>query len=198
MEKLILTDVDGVLLNWTTQFHEYMSNKGHQKRSGALTYRQEANFPQLNGSEVREIINYFNTSAWLMGLPPYRDARSGVARLLEHGYKFHAITAMGNDDNWALRARKINLAQLFGHDVFVEITATDMYDPNAKRAALSEYKNSGLYWIEDSPPNAELGAELGLKPLLMLNDHNTDYEPKGNIERVSSWVQICDIILDTD
>jgi FMN phosphatase YigB (HAD superfamily) len=194
-KRLILSDVDGILLDWTTHFHKYMSNLGYEKRPGPLTYRQEANYPQLKDYKVREIISYFNSSAWLLGLKPYMDARSGVARLLEHGYKFHAITAMGNEDDWALKARKINLAQVFGQDAFVEVTATSMYDVDSKREALSEYKDTGLPWIEDNWENYKLGVELGLNAILMNHPHNNQQNYK-NTQRVNNWSEICNLLLN--
>jgi hypothetical protein len=133
----------------------------------------------------------------MLDVPVFRDARSGVAKLVEEGYKFHAITAMGLDP-YAREARKINLERVFGYDTFVELTVTDIYDPDSKRKTLEQYRDSGLYWIEDKPSNAELGAELGLRSIMIDHPYNVDYKPRNEITRVSSWSDICKIILDND
>lgn len=194
MEKLILTDVDGVLLSWEDHFHAYMKSHGHQRAyDGSSSYWKESEY-NLSQDEARKMVYHFNTSAWMLDLPTFKDSRSGVARLVDEGYRFHAITAMGVDP-YAREARKINLERVFGYNVFSELTVTDMYDPDSKREVLDQYRDSGLFWIEDKPENAELGAELGLRSILLDHPHNSDYQPQNKIPRVSSWSDICDLIL---
>jgi len=194
MEKLIVTDVDGVLLDWENHFHDYMHSQGHERAYGQPSYWQELHYPELSKVEARKMVYHFNTSAWIMGIPAFRDARSGVARLVEGGYKFVAITAMGND-SYSHMARKFNLEQMFGSDVFVDVICTDMYDPNGKRAALAKYVRNGRLWIEDKPSNAELGAECGYRSVLMLHPHNEEHV-SDNVEQVNSWADICEIALN--
>lgn len=197
MEKLIVTDADGVLLDWENHFHAYMRSHGHERAYGNNTYWQEMNYPTLSKDEARKMVYHFNTSAWIVDMPAFRDSRSGVASLVEAGYKFVAITAMG-DDPYSKQVREINLERMFGYDVFEDVICTDMYDPNSKVEALTKFGGFNHPWIEDKPSNAELGANMGYRSFLMLHKHNEDYEPVGNIESVSSWGQLCDIILDTD
>lgn len=194
--KLIITDVDGVILDWGAHFHAYMQSHGHQKAHDNPSYWQETYYPHLSDIEAKKMVYHFNTSAWMMGLPPLRDARSGVGRLVEHGYQFIAITAMGTD-RFSLLARNYNLENLFGKDVFVDVIGTDMYDHNSKRAELRGYE--GHYWIEDRVENAILGTEMGLDTILMDHAYNADFgESEHGIKRVSCWANICDFILDTD
>lgn len=195
-EKLILCDCDGVLLAWEDHFHDYMQSQGHVRAYEHVTYWQETHYPELTVEEARKAVYNFNTSAWMMAIPAFRDARSGVARLVEQGYRFHAITAMGTDP-MAKKLRWINLEQTFGKDVFVELTTTDSYDPDAKREALTQYQNSGLPWIEDSTKNALLGHELGLRSILMEHNHNR-HLVADHIERVSSWANIYDLLVGSD
>lgn len=197
MERLILTDVDGVLLDWETHFHDYMRSHGHEQAYESNSYWQESNYPHLSQDEAKKMVYHFNTSAWILGMPAFRDARTGVAKLVENGYKFVAITAMG-DDPFSHQARKINLENIFGKDTFIELICTDMYDPNSKFKDLCRFGGHGHPWIEDKPSNAELGAKLGYRSFLMSHKHNETYEPENEIESVKSWAQICDSILDTD
>lgn len=194
MEKLILTDVDGVLVAWDTHFHTYMRSRGHEKAHNRHSYWQETYYPHMSEDKAREMVYHFNTSSWMIDVPAYKDARTGVARFVDNGYKFIAVTAMGLDP-YALEVRKINLERLFGRNVFADVIATDMYDPDSKRESLSDFKDTGLPWIEDKPSNAELGAELGLNSFLLEHGYNKDYKPVGNVKCVSSWADICDVIL---
>jgi len=194
LEQLILTDVDGVLLWWEEHYHNWMQSQGHRRALGVQSYWQDDHYPHLSQDEARQLVYYFNTSAWMLDVPVFRDARSGVAKLVEAGYRFHGVTAMGLD-SYAREARKINLERVFGHDVFVDLTVTDIYDPDSKRKTLEQYRNSGLFWIEDKPENAELGAELGLRSILIDHPYNAEYEPRNEITRVSSWADICELIL---
>ena len=54
-----------------------------------------------------------------------------------------------------------------------------------KDEALAEYKDSGCWWIEDKPANADLGLTLGLNSILIEHGHNKDY--KGNAIVVKKW-----------
>lgn len=193
-EKLILSDVDGCLLDWEPHFHNYMRSQGHERAYGIDSYWQELLYPKLSQDEARKLVYNFNTSAWMIRVPALRDARSGVARLVEHGYQFHVVSAMGIDP-YARMARMINLEQLFGFDAISELTVTDMHDPDSKRETLSQYRDTGLPWIEDKPSNAALGAELGLRTFLMDHSYNQEFNA-DNVERVSSWADICGLILN--
>jgi hypothetical protein len=108
----------------------------------------------------------------------------------EHRYVFHCITSVSTEPN-AVKLREMNLRKLFGKTAFERVvclpTGAD------KHEALSEYKNSGLYWIEDKPENAHVGHKLGLRSILMEHGHNmAHYHPE--IPIVKNWKEIYDII----
>jgi phosphoglycolate phosphatase-like HAD superfamily hydrolase len=194
LEKLIVTDVDGVLLNWEEHFHEYMRSHGHQKAHDNPSYWQETYYPHLSEVRAREMVYHFNTSAWMMGLPALHDARSGVARLVEAGYEFVAVTAMG-EDPFSLLARTYNLDQLFGAGVFREVIATNMYDPDSKVSTLNRWADQNIPWIEDKPTNATLGARMGYNTFIMNHLYNAEFDEGDDIKRVNSWTDICEVIL---
>ena len=95
-----------------------------------------------------------------------RDARSGVAKLIEAGYDFHVITSLSLD-KYAKKARVKNLQNIFGKDVFTNKNVTCLDTGADKDEALAPYKDSGMYWIEDKTANAVLGADMGLNTLLV-------------------------------
>ena len=197
MDNIILTDMDGVTLDWETPFHKYMQSRGHIKAHERPSYWQETYYPDLSEERAREMVYHFNTSAWMMDLPAFRDARGGVARLVDEGYMFTGLTAMGTDP-YSLLARNYNVDAVFGKQAFNDVIATDMYDPDSKRAELTRLFKPGRFWIEDKPANAVLGREIGYETLLITHPHNEEFDCEANdIKRVNSWSDICEVILDT-
>lgn len=192
--KLIITDVDGVLLDWETHFHAYMQSHGHQRAyDGSGSYWKEDEYSHLSRDEARKMVYHFNTSSWMIDVPAFKDARIGVARLVDAGYRFVAITAMGTDP-YAKMVREVNLERTFGYGTFEDVIVTDMYDPNSKVNALKKFSGQNLPWIEDKVSNAELGVDMGYNTFLMTHKYNEDFDEGDEITRVDSWADICEII----
>ena len=187
-EKIILTDCDGVLLAWEGAFHDWMIGKGFTKKAEA-TYDISTTFgiPKTLG---KKLVKEFNESAWMGFLPAYKDARSGVAKLVEHGWQFIVITSLRLDPK-AQMLRVSNLKNIFGKNVFIEVICLDTGED--KDEELVKFKDSGLWWIEDKPENAECGLKYGLKPILIEHEHNKDHEVKG-IVNAYDWEEIYNII----
>lgn len=189
--KTILTDCDGVMLNWEAGFITWMAQKGHNKVDAdeydvAKAYGLEKTF-------AKNLVKEFNNSAWMGHLPALRDARSGIATLVDNGYTFMCITSLSLDA-YAKKARVKNLQNIFGKDVFTAKNVICLDTGADKDEALAEYKDSGLYWIEDKTENAVLGSDIGLKTLLINHGHNQDCED-SRITRVANWAEISNIIL---
>jgi hypothetical protein len=134
----------------------------------------------------------FNESAAIGFLPALRDAAHYIKRLHEeHGYVFHCITSLSNDKS-AQKLRVMNVHKIFGELTFEKFVFLDTGAD--KDEALEKYKNSGLYWIEDKPQNADLGHKLGLKSLLVSHPHNEHHECAYPM--VKNWRQIYKIITE--
>jgi hypothetical protein len=187
-EKLILTDCDGVLLDWEVAFQDWMKQHGYEKKVEAI-YDISTTYG-IDKTEGKGLVREFNESAWMGFLPALRDARSGVAKLVEAGYKFVVITSLSLDEKARL-LRISNLKNIFGKNVFVDVICLDTGAD--KDDELAKYAGTGLWWIEDKPENAECGLKYGLKPILIEHAHNADHEVDG-IEYVSTWAEIADLI----
>jgi hypothetical protein len=119
-----------------------------------------------------------------------RDAIHYVKKLHEeHGYVFHCITSLSKNRN-AQKLREMNLDKLFGRTVFEQVVC--LATGADKDQALEPYRDSGLFWIEDKTENAEVGANMGLKSIIMEHGFNMNYS--GPIPLVKNWAQIYDII----
>jgi FMN phosphatase YigB (HAD superfamily) len=187
-DKLILTDCDGVLFDWEYAFDQWMKRHGYLKHN-AGDYKIHINY-DLDEKETKRLIRMFNESAWIRKLPPLRDAIHYVKKLhSEHGYIFHAITSLSNDD-YSQHLRTKNLREMFGDSVFEKYIYLDTGAD--KDEVLKDYEGSGCYWIEDKPENADTGLKFGLDSILISHDHNKNYN--GDAKCVSKWKQIYNII----
>lgn len=190
--KIILTDADGVLLDWEYSFDVWMRQHGFNRvEGGALKYDIGKRYG-IDRDQGRKLIKIFNESAFMGFLPALRDSMYYVKRLHEeHGYIFHCITSLTRDEN-ACELRRMNLRKLFGETAFEKFVFLDTGAD--KDEALEPYRGSGLWWIEDKIVNCEVGLNLGLRPLLVEHGHNMEYDNKS-IPRVKNWKEIYERIV---
>jgi FMN phosphatase YigB (HAD superfamily) len=189
--NIILTDADGVLLNWEWAFDCWMNEHGFKKQKGTEFAYSIGTRYGIDEAQGKKLIKIFNESAAIGFLPPLRDAIHYVKKLHEeHGYVFHCITSLSKNKN-AQRLRKMNLEKLFGETVFEEIvclgTGADKDD------ALEPYRDSGLWFIEDKIENAETAERMGINGMLVEHGHNMNHET--NIPIVKNWKEIYEIII---
>lgn len=191
-EKTILVDCDGVLLDWEYAFHGWMTRHGYNMcQDGFDMYKIHERYAMAK-PDAKRLVRMFNESAQIRKLPPLRDAIKYVKKLHEeHGYVFHAITSLSNDQ-YAQHLRTKNLRELFGETVFEKYVYLDTGAD--KDEALKEYRDTECYWAEDKPENANLGDTLGLDAILMNHAHNEDEEINEGVTRVLNWKEIYDII----
>lgn len=185
-KNLILTDCDGVCLDWEWAFNVWMQEHGFEEVAGSkLNYDMSVRYG-ISREQVVKLIKVFNESAAIGFLPAQRDAMYYIKKLFEkHGYRFHAITSVSLDPN-AIKLREMNIHKLFG-DAFERIVCLDT--GAHKDEALEEYEGTGLYWIEDKWSNAETGYKYGLRPLVLEHGHNmTEYHPEITI--LKNWKEI--------
>ena len=180
MNKIILTDCDGVLLNWEGAFTNWMSMRGY---SVDLLNRREYHMGKrygISSEEKDRTVRAFNESAWMKYLNPLRDAVYYVDLLhRKHGYTFHMCTSLTTDE-YAQKLRIENIERLFGKTAFTKYIFCDTGAD--KDEALEPYRDSGYLWVEDKVENAELGLQMGLDSVLISHpwniNHNNDHIPK--------------------
>ena len=186
---LILTDCDGVLLNWEYAFDVWMSRKGYNKVESYKYDYSIGNRYGIGYKQSKDLIRDFNESAMIGFLPPLRDAVEYVQKLhRRHGCVFHVITSLSLDPA-ACQLRTQNLQKIFGENVFDGFTYLDTGAD--KKEALAKYMDKELYWIEDKVENAEVGKHFGLNSILIEHGHNMDYQ---GIPKVKNWKELYDMI----
>lgn len=190
--KLILSDADGVLLDWEWAFSVWMQQRGFTLTEGhKKTYSLHHHYTDLSPAEAKKSIKLFNESAAIGFLPALRDSMFYVKRLYEeHGYRLRVITSLSLDENSG-KLREMNLRKLFGDAIESVICLDTGAD---KDEALEPYRNSNLWWIEDKPENADVGHNIGLKSILVEHGHNMDHSTSYPV--VKNWKEIYSIITE--
>ena len=185
MEKVILTDCDGVLLNWESHFDEWMNSNGYYMKPDNRGHYDICLRYGLAKPRKDELVRAFNESAVIGFLPPHRDAVKYVRKLHEeYGYVFRVITSLSKL-SFANYLRVRNLREVFGTAIEQVICLDTGAD---KDEALEPYRGRNMFWIEDKPQNALVGSNVGLTSILMLHDHNV--EEIGPFIKVRTWREI--------
>ena len=190
-EKIILTDIDGVMLDWEFAFNSWMEVHGHSLDDKDVY--SIATAYNLADSKARALIRTFNESAAIGFLPPLRDAQYYVKKLHEkHQYRFVAITSLSIDP-YAKKLREQNLSKIFGPNTFKEVICLDCGADKSDVLGLKAVKYPGAVWVEDKPSNADIGSKLGLDSFLMLHGHSLKYKGKARV--VKNWEELYKKIL---
>jgi FMN phosphatase YigB (HAD superfamily) len=194
MSKMIITDCDGVLLDWNLAFTTWMERKGYRPVRGKefnWCIGQRYNLP--DDADTAKLVFEFNESAAVGFMEPFRDAESGVRELKEAGYSFYALTSLSTWQ-YAEELRRINLENIFGKDVFDRVHCLSTGAPKGLALYELSVKYPGAWFIDDHPHNVEDGVDVGLKTLLFDHMFNKSANVPG-AHRVATWSQVCDHIL---
>jgi len=192
-ERLILTDCDGVILNWNAGFNKWMEFHGYKMLENSSHYYKISKRYGIEKDLSEKLVKEFNNSSDIGFLSAYRDSLYYMDLLYrKHGYKFGVITSLSNYPA-SQKLRKGNLDKLFGSDMFEFLICLDTGAD--KDQALAKFQDSECFWIEDSVKNAEVGANMGLRSLLMEHPYNVAEELADGVTRVKNWSEIYSIIV---
>ncbi len=176
--KILLTDIDGVCLNWSKQFDKYLDYY-----HPGVNIKDPTEYDAYKDFE--SIMKAHNNSAWMGFLEPWKDAKEVLASLKKEGWEVHACTAMGFDPH-AIALRKINLETHFP-GVFNRMDTVGFGE--SKEKWLEKYRHTDCIWVEDKISNAKLGAQMGMKSFLMKQSYNAQCDD-SRIVKVDNWQQI--------
>ena len=188
----ILTDADGVLLNWRDSFDYYMMYNHSIFATGDVREYDQTIRYNMASEDINRYILQFNNSSNIGFLPPLYDSVKYVKKLYEMGYTFKVITSLSlNPFSQELRTK--NLKKIFGN----AILSIDYLDTSAdKDEILEEYSHTypEHYWIEDKVKNAFVGAKFGFDSMLLKHPY-TKLEDTTGITVCSDWKQIYERII---
>lgn len=195
MQKIILTDIDDVVLAWEFPFHTWMETHGYMKKAIPSLQFDVATTYNLSDMETDELIQAFNDSAAIGFLPPLRDAQEYIKKLYEDGYRFIAVTASTSDE-FAKQLRIRNIKKMFGEETFLDFFILPIGASKFETLSMLAKEYPGAYWVEDSPEHAFVGHSLGFKTFLMLHGRNkvSKYDPR--VTAVPDWETIYSTICE--
>ena len=188
--RIILTDVDGVLLEWENHFTKWMISRGAKlKNEFKAEYDMQRRFVDAT-EDIKLAIREFNKSAWMGTQPPMPESQTWVKLLHAEGWTFIPISSQTSDIP-AQELRKRRLEELFGEYAFYNFHILETGQD--KDDVLAEFHGTGLWWIEDKWTNAYAGLKYGLKPLFVDHPYNREYS-HPDITRVNNWQDIHKIV----
>lgn len=186
----ILTDCDGVLLNWEYAFNVWMQRHGFFEKPDSWECYDVGDRYGISKEEKQRLVKHFNESSAIGFLPPLRDAMHYVDKLhRKHGAVFHVITSLSLEPT-AQQLRIQNLNKLFGSTVFEKFVFLDTGAD--KDEALLPYRFSGDIWIEDKIENAVVGRDLGLNSILI--EHGFNMNAANNFPMMRNWKDVYEYV----
>jgi len=185
-KKLILTDIDGVVLDWLSGFITFLEKKGVKVKPDVEQMMWNLS-EWIECDNVDALVLEFNSSEGFKTLMPYEDAEWFMPKLANL-YEFVAITSC-SDTEEAINSRKTNLYSVFGN-FFKEIHCLPLQAD--KTPYLEKYKDA--IWIEDVHINAVKGQRAGHETFLITRPWNKDHE-WPEIYRVNGWAEIYETLI---
>jgi|SRR6185437_9508186 len=194
----IITDVDGVLLDWFNGFEKWITEvKGVKPTHDATPsmYKLTDKYP-FTSKEIVKLIEEFNSSPYFGELKPIDGSVEFLKKLLEDNTKEVAWLSAGSvagQEELCFDMRANNLKECFGTD----ITGTLLVMDTPKDAYLEKYKEEmgdSLVFIEDSLSHAETAIKLGIRTILLGTTYNNTKNKSKLLYRAESWENIYNII----
>lgn len=184
MSKLIITDVDGCILNWSKSFIEYVNDIGLIPKKDFYSCWDLEDWLGLSTKEVDSLAKDFNNTDNFKRLLPDYKSDIYIPLLHDIGYDFIAITACGSHDTTS-KYRTLNLNNLFPN-VFKEIFCCDY---NYEKNDILEKLPKAKYWVEDHYHNCKFGIDKDHTCFLMKHSYNNHIVDES-IVMVSDWEEI--------
>lgn len=188
-KPVILCDVDGVLLDWTSRFPYFLQKKGFAHEAAIMMHANEEwkTVEELTGLEstaALELVEEYCRSKYMKYLAPYKDALIAVNHLKRY-YDFVAVTAISDHPD-TIQNRTDNL-EFWYPNAFKEVHCVGV--DGDKQAILSKYPPT--VWIDDSPKHIAEGLRAGHKCIRLQRDSRANTVP-SLIAR--DWTEISNLI----
>lgn len=185
--KNIVTDCDGVVLDWHLGFYHWMRAKGETVLTPYPNlYAMTDAHPGKTKEQVFAEIPVFNTTPDFAKLTYCEGALDGILALkaLFPEARIIVLTAVGEAEETKTHRRE-NLKGL----PIDELILVPLH--LSKRAWLEQIEGPAMF-IEDHPGHAGVGAEIGMTSILIDRPWNRDPAPAGVI-RAMGWPDIVEI-----
>jgi 5'(3')-deoxyribonucleotidase len=191
MNKILLTDIDDVVLDWTAGFKHFVELKLGRTITGKPTTPTMEEWLGLTYPEIRKLIDEFDRNNEDFGnLKSMRLSEIYLNKLKNDGYDIVAITASSTKPE-SMKRRKDNLLKEIG-DIFTYIHFVNRSEE--KREYLKLYKPT--FFIEDKIANGLMAIEEGHKGIIMCQSTNGAHENcYKNLTWVNNWKEVYNLII---
>lgn len=173
---ILLTDIDGVVLDYDHGFSMYLKERGYDSYSDFWKYE--------DFDAQQELVQKFNHSDHFSKLPIFNDAKEYLNEMSRKGYAIVAITACG-DHSEIIKKRTQNLASL----PIDELICLPL--SSSKKSVLEKY--TPTIWIEDSYNHALDGANWGHTVYLKKTEWTPENITHSNIVVVKHLLEILEV-----
>jgi len=195
MTKKIITDCDGVLLDWAYSFDKWMKFHFGLTPQNPTAYDIQHKYgPEAPVGQPQELFylpRVFCNSSRIGSLKPQGDAVKYVKKLYEEmGITLDVVTSLSLDPE-TVKLRKHNLEKHFGNAIDRVITLDTGSD---KDGALDEWRDTEAIWVEDKPDNAMEGVKMGMDVFLIDAPYNRDWKEPWQVKRVQGWKEIYEYV----
>lgn len=200
-KKVILTDIDGVLLDWRGNLLKFMlenyNNVDEEKFLKKLNSNNHIHLKELveDYDNPNNVFNGYSKSKHLKNLPYYEDAL--IINELKNEYIFIGITAVGKNEQ--IREYRRHNLELFFPKVFKEVLHVDPHESKAPYIEyLSKlYKNRIVCFVDDYAYNLNEAYSVNNKITQVFLNRNTteSIPPIVPYEEVKNWQCIKEKIL---
>lgn len=194
----VITDVDGVLLDWFKGFETWITEvKGVKPIHGATPsmYRLTDKYP-LTTKEISDHIAEFNSSSYFAELKAIDGAVQFLNFLMMDNTKDVAWLSAGSvegHEEECFDRRSANLRNCFGRDIPGTLLVMDTPKDDYLKAYKEECGDD-LVFIEDSLSHAEVAIKLGIRTILLNYSYNTTKNNSKLLYKAKNWEDIYNII----
>jgi FMN phosphatase YigB (HAD superfamily) len=179
MKKLLLVDVDGVLLDWIGGFATWIRKyqfSDHSQYKFATTGVKLLEDGPIPKEIVTNYIKLFNSSLEFGYLNAIEGAKKGLNHLYKKEWEIVTLSSF-SDDELAFAAREDNIHDHFGH-VFSDCDHLPL--DASKKASLQYYRDTYpdhlILFIDDSPQHVIDALEVGIDAKLFVRPHNNQHD----------------------
>lgn len=184
-KPLLITDMDGCLVNWLEPFKFFVIQKCPNATFNS-NYPKEWDLNRwISNVDVNKAIDEFNRSDFLGLLKPFRES-SRYMLPLTNLCEVVILTSAGRSN---FQKRLEILYRLYGK-IFNGLICIDIKE--SKKTILANFiSRKKVYWVEDNYWNAMYGKEFGYTTFFMKHFHNHKQVTEQNgLIVVESWSEI--------
>jgi hypothetical protein len=192
LQRGILFDVDGVLLDWVYSFHEFMRDVYHLMPIDPTKYSiaERYGIPEKLALTLIQAFAYTPRAAQLCAYSD-RDIRSVNRLVKEFGFKIGVLSCFSADRSEIRYANLQDVYSLnFRKDGYSKIL--DYGEDKEKHLNWLYHNRTELeYYVEDLPEFANTAAEIGFTTFLINRPWNSKAILHERVMRMDSVADIC-------